>query len=57
MRDKPTKKEVAGNSLLAAPILKKETRNTPPGIHKKSNNIQRTVNRSSKRNDKPFLIL
>ncbi|MBA2498844.1 MAG: hypothetical protein H0V30_03870 [Chitinophagaceae bacterium] len=57
MREKPIKIEPTEKSLPAASIYKKESMNTPSGIHKKSDNIQRTVNRSSKRNDKPFLML
>jgi len=56
-------------TINKTPIKKKISENTKPEMHpgkeeetvvrdqKKSNNTRRTINRTSKRSDKPFLIL
>lgn len=54
-RKTPTKKESPGKNTPEVRTQKEQM--TPARNSNKSNNTQRTVNRSLKRPDKPFLIL
>ena len=54
-RKTPTKKESPGKNTTEVRTQKEQM--TPARNSNKSNNTQRTVNRSLKRPDKPFLIL